>query len=102
MTNPLLGYWLFNPKVPISISDLGYRQEEVLNQRIIFNFIHHGDHARLRVNLEPDTWRTWKKLPQSSGGRQGFDRSKVFNLRFRVNNEPLMETLEERQQRQVN
>ena len=78
---------------------LGYKQEDFLAQKIIFNFIHHGDHARFRVNLEPDTWKTWKKLPQNTGGRQGFDRSKVFNLRFKINNEPKLETLEERQQR---
>ena len=78
---------------------LGFRQEDFLAQKIIFNFIHHGDHARFRVNLEPDTWKTWKKLPQNTGGRQGFDRSKVFNLRFKINNEPKVESLEERQQR---
>ena len=78
---------------------LGFRQEDLLAQKVIFNFIHHGDHARFRVNLEPDTWKTWKKLPPNSGGRQGFDRSKVFNLRFRINNEPKVESLEERQQR---
>ena len=78
---------------------LGFRQEDFLAQKIIFNFIHHGDHARFRVNLEPETWKTWKKLPQNTGGRQGFDRSKVFNLRFKINNEPKVESLEERQQR---
>ena len=78
---------------------LGFRQEDFLTQKIIFNFIHHGDHARFRVNLEPETWKTWKKLPQNTGGRQGFDRSKVFNLRFKINNEPKDESLEERQQR---
>ena len=78
---------------------LGFRQENFLAQKIIFNFIHHGDHARFRVNLEPETWKTWKKLPQNTGGRQGFDRSKVFNLRFKINNEPKVESLEERQQR---
>ena len=78
---------------------LGFRQEDFLAQKIIFNFIHHGDHARFRVNLEPETWKTWRKLPQNTGGRQGFDRSKQFNMRFKINNEPKVESLEERQQR---
>ena len=78
---------------------LCFSQEAFLAQKSIFNFIHIGDHARFRVNLEPETWKTWKRLPQNTVGRQGFDRSKVFNLRFKVNNEGVDETLEERQQR---
>ena len=78
---------------------LCFSQEAFLAQKSIFNFIHIGDHARFRVNLEPETWKTWKRLPQNTVGRQGFDRSKVFNMRFKVNNEGVDETLEERQQR---
>ena len=30
--------------------------------------------------------KTWKRIPQNKSGRQVFDRSKVFHLRFRLNN----------------
>ena len=74
---------------------LNYNQEEFLSHKSIFNLIHVGDQARFRVNLEPDTWRTWKRLPQNTIGRQGFDRSKVFNLRFKVNSDDKLDSFED-------
>ena len=64
---------------------LGFPQD-ALSDKVIYNYIHQGDHARFSVNLEPDTWKTWKRIPQNRSGRQVFDRSKVFHLRFRLNN----------------
>ena len=64
---------------------LGFPQD-TLTDKVIYNYIHQGDHARFSVNLEPDTWKTWKRIPQNRSGRQVFDRSKVFHLRFRLNN----------------
>ena len=64
---------------------LGFPQD-ALTDKVIYNYIHQGDHARFSVNLEPDTWKTWKRIPQNKSGRQVFDRSKVFHLRFRLNN----------------
>ena len=64
---------------------LGFPQD-ALTDKVIYNYIHQGDHARFSVNLEPDTWKTWKRIPQNRSGRQVFDRSKVFHLRFRLNN----------------
>ena len=64
---------------------LGFPQD-ALTDKVIYNYIHHGDHARFSVSLEPDTWKTWKRIPANRSGRQVFDRSKVFHLRFRLNN----------------
>jgi len=77
---------------------LGFKQDNITEQ-VIYNFIHHGDHARFSINLEPDSWRTWKRLPQNAAGRQGFDRSKVFNVRFLLNNVAKQESMEDHQQR---
>ena len=77
---------------------LGFKQDS-LTEQVIYNFIHHGDHARFSVNLEPESWRTWKRLPTNTAVAQGFDRSKVFNLRFLVNHVAKQETLEDHQQR---
>ena len=76
---------------------LGFKQDS-LTEHVIYNFIHHGDHARFSVNLEPNSWKTWKKLPQSAatGKQTGFDRSKVFNLRFLQNNDAKAESLDDR------
>ena len=64
---------------------LGFPQD-ALTDKVIYNYIHHGDHARFSVNLEPDTWKTWKRIPANRSGRQVFDRSKVFHIRFCLNN----------------
>jgi nuclear receptor coactivator 2 len=77
---------------------LGFKQDS-LTEQVIYNFIHHGDHARFSVNLEPESWRTWKRLPTNAAVTQGFDRSKVFNLRFLVNNVAKQESMEDHQQR---
>jgi len=63
---------------------LGFPQD-LLSDKVIYNYIHQGDHARFKVNLEPGTWKTWKRIPQNRRGRQVFDRSKVFHVRFRLN-----------------
>ena len=72
---------------------LGF-QQDALTDKVIYNFIHHGDHARFSVNLEPDTWKSWKRLPQNRNGRQVGDRSKVFHLRFRVSDVAKQECVE--------
>ena len=77
---------------------LGFKQDN-LTEQVIYNFIHHGDHARFSVNLQPESWRTWKRLPPNAAVTQGFDRSKVFNLRFLVNNVAKQESMEDHQQR---
>ena len=65
-----------------NVSDyLGFKQE-ALTEQIIYSYIHQGDHTRFSAFLTPDSWKTWKRLPQNTFGKQGFDRSKVFNLRF--------------------
>ena len=70
-----------------NVSDyLGFKQE-ALTEQGIFSYIHHGDHTRFSTFLSPDSWKTWKRLPQNTFGKQGFDRSKVFNLRFLISNE---------------
>jgi len=77
---------------------LGFKQDNLIEQ-VIYNFIHLGDHARFSVNLEPESWRTWKRLPTNAAVTQGFDRSKVFNVRFLVNNVAKQESMEDHQQR---
>ena len=80
-----------------NVSDyLGFKQE-ALTEQGIFSYIHHGDHTRFSTFLSPDSWKTWKRLPQNTFGKQGFDRSKVFNLRFLISNEVKTEPYENMQ-----
>ena len=79
---------------------LGFKQE-VLTEQGIFNYIHQGDAARLSTFLCPDSWKTWKRLPQNTFGKQGFDRSKVFNLRFLISNNLKTEILDQYENMQV-
>ena len=80
-----------------NVSDyLGFKQE-ALTEQGIFSYIHQGDHTRFSTFLSPDSWKTWKRLPQNTFGKQGFDRSKVFNLRFLISNEVKTEPYENMQ-----
>ena len=84
-----------------NVSDyLGFKQEGLTEQGI-FTYIHHGDHARFSTFLSPDSWKTWKRLPQNTFGKQGFDRSKVFNLRFLISNELKTESFDQYENMQV-
>jgi len=77
---------------------LGYKQKDLMEQSI-YSFIHYGDHARFSVNLVQETWQTWRQLtphPPQPGFR-GADRSKIFNVRFLMNDLTKMDTLEDHQ-----
>lgn len=78
------------------VTYIKFTRDEVYGKSI-YNFIHHGDHARFSTLLPMAIAFTGD--PQAGGAAGGGSKSRSFSLRFLVKSDELDESIEEKQQR---